>query len=195
MQTTESSIRIFDIIPVSSIEGRIPSEFDSIPMYEYVDEGIIKENYGYKKDHGTILFYDVSSQSEELKKRYANLIQEIEVNKVIRITSQRKKVETSQVGKIVTILPLDGTYSTLKKEEITALGNDYVTVTSKEEGIEIKPIISAKNIPDNMYLKVNTNRLPNELIAALSSELKELIQKPNGLYEDRGSISTSKNFS
>jgi hypothetical protein len=192
MKENESPVRIYDVIPVNDISGQVPKEFDRLPMYEVIDEETLKENYGLKRNHDDILVYDVSTASEELRSKYASSIVEMHIRNVIKITKDKKQ-NVGRVGQIVTVLPLDGVYTTLSREEMDAIGHDYVTLTNTEDGIKVDPLISSKNLPDNMYLSIDARKnMSEDLEVKIAPEIVELSKKENGLYEDRGGISTKK---
>lgn len=190
----KSRVKILDVILMNEIKGNVSDEFHSIPLYEYVEPGVIKENPGRRKSHDDILLYDVSNQSPEFKERYAAFIRELEVSSIIKI-SKGKKESTPSAGRIITVLPLDGKYAKLSTKEADPLGHDFVSITAKEGGFEVKPLLVSKMMPDNIYLKVTPENLSDDLIAKLSSDMTELVQKENGLYESRGNLQKDKNFS
>lgn len=175
-------IRVLDIIPVESVRGLSIDEFDQFPMYEFLSEGVIKQNPGRKRSRHDIIFYDVTRASNDFKVRYGDLISELEVHKII---GERKVQSDSPIAaRITTIMRLDRIYPTLDRTELAELGSDFVAIRNTDAGIRIVPIITTKGIPDNMCLRIDSSNLSNSLLARISEDITELLEKPNGLYQE-----------
>ncbi len=196
------AIRILDVIPMDKTR-RIPSqELDSFKLYKVIRSGVLKEDCGIKRKRSDIIVCDVSSASEEFKSRYADLIVEIDVNEIVpafRDDDEKQSDSAIRISRIIELLPVDGTYASLTREELNMLGHNYVSIKSTPHGTKVTPVITTKPLPDNLYLIVNLETISDELREKITPELVELSTKPNNFYENRSLIikqvkpSTTKN--
>lgn len=177
-------VHMIDIMPVDVVDvviGATPRSFSQYTIYEVLGNGVIRENAGIKRDRDTVLVYDVTRASEDFKQRYGNVIRrDFEVTQLIREKETKLSVPK---GKIISILPLGNAYAKLNKDEKLSLGNDFVTVRALTEGVEVKPLIRTKEIPGNLFVKVDTSLMKPELSDKISSEVVELNEMANGLYD------------
>lgn len=191
IKSNSEAVRIWDVIAESDY---IP-ELDKYPLYEILQDGIVKENAGTKK-RDMVLFYDVTKASDEFKSEHRDIIRELEVKgiKTIRVKREPKEELNLAARKIVVLLSLaSDVYSTLSKEEINALGSDYFSLTNTPEGIKLDPVIRLKgNDALELYLKVYPSKLDSELLDKISPEMMELASNEYGLYEEKGEISSIK---
>lgn len=190
----ENAVRIFDLLPEASVNSTsFTNEFNKIPLYTIVGEGVLKSNPGIKRRDEN-LFYDVSEASQELKDAYADSIVEYQVKKVVNSLSSKQKSNNQVAGKIISVLSLLGEYQNLTALERDQVGHDYVTLESTEEGIKVKPLITLKgnDCPGNTYLLVDPSTLLPDLQAKLAGDTTELIQMHNGLFEQKGALEQQK---
>lgn len=189
---TDAIVRILDIIPVDSVKGNTPDIFDTFPMYEYLSNGVIRINPGFKRK-GAILFYDVSSASEEFKNDHREMIIELDVSKILNPLQERDEKDDVSLGnRITTIMSLTGVYKDLNKDEISSLGKDFVVVTATEQGIKVGAVIRAKSLPDNLYLRFDPSIVEQPLLDKISSDTTELERLDSGLYREVGSPTREK---
>lgn len=189
------TFRILDVIQPEKLlidEGCIPEEIAAFPLYEYVADGVIKPSSGIKRNQDTILFYDVSQASEQLKEKYLKSIMELEVRSTdiqqspsIPSTLGEKTTTVLQLTKTysTSIMELTGCYSDLTKSERAVLGRDFVTLEHTKGEIHLKPVIRLnEGYFKDMYLRVDPSLLNETLLVKISGELTELIQKSDGSY-------------
>lgn len=183
-------VQILDVIPVDLLKENIPSEFENYLIYELVAPGVLKANCGHKKNKTDILVYDVSDAPQKFKDEYSKKICELCISQIIG--NPVPKVRCA--NKIITILPLDGVYSTLNRDELCLLGADFVTVTSVSDGLLVESIISCKIKPNNMYLRITLEKLPLSLREKIESETSELYEMGNNIFIDSINLSCEKNL-
>lgn len=203
-------VRIWSIIQFDKlleIRGQIPNDLANFPIYEYIANGVIKSNIGIIKRQDSILFYDVTHASEELKTKYSEFIMELEVKKIQNTQNTSEEKASTDLGeKIATvmrlteafstsIMNLTGTYPKLSKTEIKALGHDFVSIENTPEGIKLTPTLSIDDgYTRDLYLKVDPSLLDESLLAKISDELTELTRKENGFYVLAKDESLKKDF-
>lgn len=186
---SNKTYRIMDVIYFDSLTGVLPSEFDKYELYEVLSDGNLRRNQGIKR-RGSVLVYDVSDADVEFKERYREKIHTIHYHNVVERQRKSKKGEESTQAsalgrKIITILPLNGIYSSLERDELNDLGCEFVTASNTPNGIRITPIISLRKAPDNMFLMVNPEQLAERnatLFERITPEIVELYQKGNGYF-------------
>ncbi len=191
----ETPVRIWTVIQFESLlekKGCIPLEFAEWPLYEYIGNGVIKTNCGVKRSPETILFYDMTGASEEVKAKFSDLTIELEVKEILK--EPETKTEPEIGDRIATVMQLTelystslmditGTYSSLSRKDLEALGKDFVMIESTPEGIKLT---ATPNLSDgyvnNLYLRIDPSLLEGRLLSRISSELTELILQKNGFY-------------
>lgn len=186
---SNEAYRIMDVIYFDSLKGSLPSDFDEFELYEVLNDGNLRRNRGIKHK-GKVVVYDVSDTSDEFKEKYKEHIHTIHYHKIVRSPIKSKKDEglkqPSALGRrIISILPLDGVYSSLGRDEFDDLGCEFVTASNTPNGIEITPVISLRKTPDNMFLVVDSEQLSERnpaLLERITPEIVELYQKENGYY-------------
>ena len=146
---------------------------------------------GLIRDVNDTLFYDVSNASPDFKESFRNLIIELEVKTIIQSGEPKITKKPSVGSRIVSILPLDGIYSSLSKSELIALGNNFVIINDKSNGqVSIRRIISTydsrpNGLPPNLFLKLDVTSIPTSLMDKLSSEIVEFTSVGYGLYQQQ----------
>lgn len=186
-----SVVRIWEIIPLEYVKGAVTPEFSSFDIYQYVTDGVVRENMGLIRDVNDTLFYDVSNASPDFKESFRNLIIELEVKTIIQSGEPKITKKPSVGSRIVSILPLDGIYSSLSKSELIALGNNFVIINDKSNGqVSIRRIISTydsrpNGLPPNLFLKLDVTSIPTNLMDKLSSEIVEFTSVGYGLYQQQ----------
>ena len=186
----KNAVQIMDVIPVDLLKENIPREFENYPIYELVAPGVLKVNCGSKRRKSDILVYDVSSATPSFKDNYSEKICELHISQIIGLPTPKVRC----ANKIISVLPLDGVYSTLSKEELCLLGTEFVTVTAVAEGLLVKPLISCKLKPDNIYIRINLDELPIAVREKIESETSELYEVGDSIFLDSISLSSEKNF-
>lgn len=186
------AVRILDLLPEEAIRkssGPVLQELDSLPLYTVVGNGTLKVNMGVRKNMDEVIVYDVTKASEALREAYSDQIVEYHVNEIL----DEKKTTATPNGQIRTMLSLLGEYQNLTSPEKERVGHEYVTLESTEDGLKIKPLLSIKTgLPGNTYLEVDTIAMGEELSTKLASDLTELVQKDNGLYEQKDLVEQQK---
>ena len=158
-------------------------ELDAYPLYEFLGDGLVKENPGRKRPD-KVLFYNVTSADDDFKRKYSSIIHELEIKNVEEISIVKDEKPYDRKGKIeVAITVPSETYKNLSKQEKKMLGYDFCTMEQKEDGIEFKPLVTSKEaLPEVLYLRIHPENLSDELNAKISSETFELVKLENGLY-------------
>lgn len=190
-EISEDTVRELDIIPVEYAreygDKTLLDELDNYRIYELLQDGTVRENpsvfHGYE-----ILYYDVTHASEEFKKTYADVIRQLRVGAV------RGKKNTSNVkleaSKIVNLFPLGGNiYSTLNREELTALGHEYMTMERIDiyDMYRVEPCLSLKGGDwSDLYIDVTRRNLSDELREKIDPETIELYCERRGTYRIKG---------
>lgn len=183
-------VRILDLLLDDKLRGtRVPAEMKTLPIYTIVEDGILKVNMGIRRDSEELIAYDVTNASETLRQAYSDSIIEFRARTII---DERRQVARPH-GQIKTMLSLLGEYRNLSIPERNQVGHNYVLLTSLDGGIDIKPILTAKDgLPGNTYLEINPDQLSDELTAKLASDMTELVEMENGLYEQKDVLAQSK---
>lgn len=197
MEKNNESVRIIDVIEESKVKGSSNREFNSLPLYEYISKGILKENMGVKKAPDSIFYYDVTNASEELRESYEPMIEELEVSTIIRNNTVERKQTTTLPGKIMSLLPIMYMKEIENPNIRKQLGTDFVSVSSTPEGIKVDPVLYVDGKIDfsadsDYYISLNTEKLTPEMLTELSDKLVELVKKENGLYDSKESIQNKK---
>lgn len=201
-------VRIWSIIQVEKLledRGHIPNDLVNLPIYEYIGNGVIKPNMGVRRRQDSILFYDVTHASDQLKEKYGEFIMELDVKKIQNVPEENTPTDLGD--KITTVMRLTetfstsimnviGTYPELSKTEIEALGHDFVSVESTPEGIRLTPTLSVNDgYTSDLYLRISPSLLDENLLSKISSDLTELTRKPNGFYIPAKDESLQKDLS
>lgn len=182
----KKAIRILDVLPMDRARGITREELDSFKMYKVIEPGVLRENCGIKRRRSDIIVCDVTSASSEFKEKYSDRIVEMDVSEIQPAFYQEEEKCYLNARKILDLLPVDGIYSSLSRDEMNRLGHNYVSIQSTQFGTRVTPVIISKTLPDNLYLIVNTATIGEELFEKISSELVELSKKENRLYDNKG---------
>jgi hypothetical protein len=191
-ENKENAVRIWDVVP----EADYFEELDEYPLYELLEGNNVKENAGTKRKRDVILFYNVTDASDKFKAEHADVIRELNVQNIKPLFRGKKNNQEAKVSavKITGLLPLSGNvYSSLTREETAKLGNDFYSLTSSEDGIQIKPVLYVNgHMPSDLYIRIATDKLDTELADKIAPELIELSTKENGLYEVKSEMQTEQ---
>lgn len=176
------------------VPGKDIRDFEGLPIYRFISPNILRRSAAIMRDSHDVLVYDVTNAPEELKEKYEPFI--VKMNCDIE-KSQIVQTEKARIncGRIVELLPLDGSYTSLRSSEKRRLGNEFVALRNLDDGsIELVVVDIASTIPDNVYLKVNLAKAGERLRNKLSSEVVELISKGNGQFALPGQLEKEKNY-
>ncbi len=180
-------VRFVALMKATELKGemlRFVDDVYALPIYRIVSEGVLKLSSGTmsKTRLDDNLYFDVTSLSPQFHKLYASKIMEVVVDTII---DEPEREISDPAGRITYVLPLNGKYANLGKSMIDELGDDYVELTSTEEGIRIEEVISSKGT-NHLYLRIEPESLEPSTQKAISFDLIELYQKENGLFERSG---------
>lgn len=176
------------------VPGKDIRDFEGLPIYRFISPNILRRSAAVMRDSHDIFVYDVTNAPEDLKKKYEPFIvkTDCDVEKSHGVESEKARISC---GRIVELLPLDGSYATLRPFEKRRLGNEFVALRNLDDGsIELVVVDIASEIPDNVYLKVNLAKAGERLRGKLSSEVVEVISKGNGQFALPGQLEKEKTY-
>ncbi len=199
MEKNNGAVRILDVLDYrdvleyQNITGYLSGELKGLPMYTVIDNGILKINAGIKRGQDERIVYDVTNSSPEFREMYGFAIKEMEVTQIIDDMS-KKTTQAIPGQKIVTLMSLLGKYPSLPYEDKEVLGYDFVNVKDTEKGIKLDPVLTQRQRSGDTYLRLDTGTIPEGLLGTISSDLTELRQNENGLYDFIDSMEQQKHI-
>ncbi len=187
----QAAVRDWEVIYVDEIKKSGLGNLDDVcsyDMYELIEPGVVKLSAGVRGKNTGPLMFNVSQATDILKDKYRYYIRNLQIQEVL---GEFKK--PSPVGRIVTLLPLDGIYGDLDKNDRDSLGREFVYVESTPHGIKIGNVVTIKNMSDNVYLRVHPELLDGtEVLGVVFPELCELVEREKGYFVQAGDENVKK---
>lgn len=185
-----NALRTIKVIYETSLRGPSAISTEDVftqPLYKVVKTGVLKLDPGVKRSPSDIFVFVVDGAPEWFMEKYEHLIREMQV---IKIIGEVGITPVDYPGKITTLLSLCGVYPTLDGTMIEALGRDFVSLKNTEAGTLIEPTDLNGQVEGDIYLRIDTEILSEDLLGIISGDLVELTEKENGLYSVMGSSPT-----